>query len=811
MVTAYISVTDFGAKGDGSTDDQAALQAAFNYAKINGVGVYLPPGIYNHSNVLKADGITVFGAGESSVLKATNPELGSLFLTGTNPAVYNLKVDGSGTTRGVVNETNGITIDHATGFTVENVHVVNAMGVGIMNWGGSNGTISHNYIEHSFADSIHNTLGAHDVVIEYNKTFNSGDDGIAVVSYSDGPGSLVYNITIQNNTILDNLWGRGLTVVGGENVKILNNHVEGMADRAGLYIAAEGEYNTLGVKNVVASGNTFIASGGIETGHGAITLYNSQGGSVTVTNVVIENNDVLSPRSDGVLVVGDGVIQATITNTKVYASSDHHVLTSKDAAADIAQTGNVLLGTSSYPGDQAPAGGGVSTTLLLPVPIQYGGVEVMVSSPSTDSTTVADTTPVSDPVQAVETPTTSPAVQPDADTTTSTGKLTLHVSGDQWRGNPKLLITADGKQLGTYEVTASHKAGLWQDIVIDNVGSPQEIDVSFINDAYGHSASKDRNAYIGWIDLDGTKILGTSGTGAGTPDPKTSGSLALYSNGQVAFHPVSAAATTTTATTPAATSADTSADLASGTLVLHVSGDQWKGDPLLTVRVDGKVIGTYDITASHGAGETQDILIGGVGNAKGVELSFNNDAYGGSASTDRNVYVHSIELNGQQVLATSAASNTSKGTPQTGGTVAMESNGTLTFDTSSLAKIDYAKTLIGTEHSETLTAGTGLTITGGGGKDVFVFNGIDATGNDITDFQVSGTEHSTLDFRPLIKALHYTGTDPIADHFLSFTKVDGGTAVTIDRDGNGPAQAVTLALLEHVDPSTITAQDFLWH
>src|SRR5882672_9116659 len=161
---SYIDVKrDYGAKGDGIADDQTPLALAFKVAQAQGLPVYIPPGVYLHSSVLAASGITVFGAGEASVLKALNPASGSIFLTGTNPALYGVKIDGSATSRGVFNEMNGVTIDHATGFKVENVHVVNSMAAGIMDWGGSNGYIGHNYVEHSFADAIHNTAGAHDV------------------------------------------------------------------------------------------------------------------------------------------------------------------------------------------------------------------------------------------------------------------------------------------------------------------------------------------------------------------------------------------------------------------------------------------------------------------------------------------------------------------------------------------------------------------------------------------------------------------------------------------------------------------------
>ena len=38
---SYISATDFGAVGDGGTDNTAALQRAFDYAKANNMQVYI--------------------------------------------------------------------------------------------------------------------------------------------------------------------------------------------------------------------------------------------------------------------------------------------------------------------------------------------------------------------------------------------------------------------------------------------------------------------------------------------------------------------------------------------------------------------------------------------------------------------------------------------------------------------------------------------------------------------------------------------------------------------------------------------------
>lgn len=52
LVPVVISVRDFGAKGDGETDDSAAIWRAFYEAKRTGATLFFPPGEY----VFKAGG-----------------------------------------------------------------------------------------------------------------------------------------------------------------------------------------------------------------------------------------------------------------------------------------------------------------------------------------------------------------------------------------------------------------------------------------------------------------------------------------------------------------------------------------------------------------------------------------------------------------------------------------------------------------------------------------------------------------------------------------------------------------------------------
>jgi beta-glucanase (GH16 family) len=87
----------------------------------------------------------------------------------------------------------------------------------------------------------------------------------------------------------------------------------------------------------------------------------------------------------------------------------------------------------------------------------------------------------------------------------------------------------------------------------------------------------------------------------------------------------------------------------SDTLVLGMSEDAYNGDAQFTVSVDGKQLGgTFTTTALHTAGASQSFTFKGdwaVG-AHAVAVNFLNDGYGGTATTDRNLYVNSVSYNG---------------------------------------------------------------------------------------------------------------------------------------------------------------------
>ncbi len=92
----WVSVKDFGAVGDDTANDAAAIQLALNTGK----SVYLPAGTYNCFTIaltFTTAGQFLFGCGNTSILKSG---LSNYFITTTgknNTGVRNLKVVGNGT------------------------------------------------------------------------------------------------------------------------------------------------------------------------------------------------------------------------------------------------------------------------------------------------------------------------------------------------------------------------------------------------------------------------------------------------------------------------------------------------------------------------------------------------------------------------------------------------------------------------------------------------------------------------------------------------------------------------------------------
>jgi hypothetical protein len=220
--------------------------------------LYVPPGTYNHSTVLGIRSKDVVF--ERVTLNGTNGLQASCMVSGVSPKIRFVGdcfiVRPQWTVRQNPVETQGVTIGSygwATSnvtFIADNLSISRAWGAGFFVHGTAGAVISGKITNTgSAADSFHTTGGSTDIDFQASLTAtDSGDDGAAVVSY--GGEAQCERIRYRHVTVNGNqVWGRGITVVGGKDVIFDYANIQNSAG-AGIYIACEGVYNTWGVDNV---------------------------------------------------------------------------------------------------------------------------------------------------------------------------------------------------------------------------------------------------------------------------------------------------------------------------------------------------------------------------------------------------------------------------------------------------------------------------------------------------------------------------------------------------------------------------------
>jgi hypothetical protein len=110
-----VNVKDYGATGDGVTDDAPYIQNAINAATASGFALFFPAGTYLHAEPLTFNGIAVTGVGPTSILLAANT--GAVVnLTGYGPSIQNMQIS----TQGLIGSGINIYVSNATSFTVSN-------------------------------------------------------------------------------------------------------------------------------------------------------------------------------------------------------------------------------------------------------------------------------------------------------------------------------------------------------------------------------------------------------------------------------------------------------------------------------------------------------------------------------------------------------------------------------------------------------------------------------------------------------------------------------------------------------------------
>ena len=283
------SITEYGAQSNGG-DATAAINNAINAAKNRLVkSIHVPSGTFKITGINIDGGVKMIGNRDASVLFAPNPANRQVKLAGSGAGIYSLKILTYGTNR--TNDNEGIWIDYgANNFVIDDVTIDGGNGPGIITYGGNYGRITSNRVMNAKSNSIHMSGGAHHIYIAGDIVRNSGDDMIAVVTYAYHPVN-TNQILIANNDVDYQPWGRGVTIVSGENVTIRNNKVKRSSD-AGIYIAAKSSWATRGIKNVLVEKNTLDRTPNADPEHGQSSILVYSDNSFLINGVALKYNKI---------------------------------------------------------------------------------------------------------------------------------------------------------------------------------------------------------------------------------------------------------------------------------------------------------------------------------------------------------------------------------------------------------------------------------------------------------------------------------------------------------------------------------------
>jgi hypothetical protein len=206
-LNAFVSVKDYGAKGDGATDDAAAINAAIDAVVAKGGGVvYIPEGVYGFktTQLIPQSNVTLMGQGYKSVLT---------FIENTN----------TGTANG-----SGISLIRLSGGTVDNFHVQDVRFDGSIGYPADSNTSPTLITVRQFGVYISNSLITNCSVTRCFFTELSGGS----VVFSSGATPRSKNIRIQDNYFFKGAYQSKLIFVSGDaataiyDVRVVGNEID---------------------------------------------------------------------------------------------------------------------------------------------------------------------------------------------------------------------------------------------------------------------------------------------------------------------------------------------------------------------------------------------------------------------------------------------------------------------------------------------------------------------------------------------------------------------------------------------------------
>jgi parallel beta-helix repeat protein len=203
-----VNVRDYGAKGDGTSDDTVAIHAARDAAGVGG-RVLIPSGTYAVSGLTANVANQTWELSDGAVVNMKAGATEILSVTGTGVSVFGGVFDGSNGTARDTWRQQGIRVS-GDGVTVRNAKVQNSPAIGLYALNCSQITISgctftDNWYCGIFVQNARPDTGVYDIydiVITDNLVKGSSDSANGIYVRGNSGTELVHRVTISGNTVI---------------------------------------------------------------------------------------------------------------------------------------------------------------------------------------------------------------------------------------------------------------------------------------------------------------------------------------------------------------------------------------------------------------------------------------------------------------------------------------------------------------------------------------------------------------------------------------------------------------------------------
>lgn len=341
----HYDIVAYGANGDGSGNQYAAIQNAFNAAGTNRNIAFIPQGRFRiTSKISMPSNLEVAGAGHAAVLYfawffvsgATSG--GDVYMFNNKAAIagshntairlHDFAVEGDNTTGlptglPTPDAAAGILLRKVVDVDIARLRVTNVPAISIAYQGVSNARFVGNYVSGGGHDGItggsFGTWPCSDVVVANNNLGPLGDDGIAVNKSVDEatPGDTrPTRISVVGNTIFSavsnhaDLFGRGILLKGVEHVTCVGNSI-GSTFAPGILVL-EDNVTSVRAQYVTLTGNAINGCGQVGDGSQSPNGIQVDGSDfVSIVGNVISNGSTSGLGCLGstyVSIVGNSVI-----------------------------------------------------------------------------------------------------------------------------------------------------------------------------------------------------------------------------------------------------------------------------------------------------------------------------------------------------------------------------------------------------------------------------------------------------------------------------------------------------------------------